>query len=273
MVNLWFKRLSVALTNLFRIEPILYEVVSLRDSESVNSKILFHNLHQTSVKGSKKTPENFRKHVKCLCITYTVRLEDAAELLSVCSNVCSLACWVRPDAVPASQLGIPTLLSALRPKRFSGHLTSLLANPIPNFSLPFFSNMTHLEILEASRERKSWTWTVSLNSITHLTILEGWDAENWIESGLSQEMSKILRWKSLRVLVLRRGTRIDPNEEEDLNRQLGTLDMRMVIGSITTNFVENWEVHVMGGEDLWTFAERVIQQRLEAKMRTPNLNI
>ncbi|KAJ7794286.1 hypothetical protein B0H14DRAFT_2622002 [Mycena olivaceomarginata] len=71
----------------FWIKCLFYEVVSILGDHCANRFLSLVNLK----------PPGFFTVVKCLCITYSVKVATAYSILAACTAVESLACWVDSD--------------------------------------------------------------------------------------------------------------------------------------------------------------------------------
>nr|GAT60138.1 predicted protein [Mycena chlorophos] len=151
------------------IDRILYETVRLRYQRTTN------NLLRT-LETSMKPPSFFAKQVKSLAILYDIRPGDVERIVAVCGGIQNITSWFlptrpAPGAAPARAPGpLARFMGPLRPK----HLSSwhgILTLPDPHLALPFFSEVTHLTVVNAWEEWCSWPWPHdALEALTHLSL-------------------------------------------------------------------------------------------------------
>jgi hypothetical protein len=140
------------------IEPIVYEVVKLNPQEKSG-----HFIRTMDIK-----PSNFfARRVKNVCIPYNIPVQQAIRILSVCTSVDNLACWIRAWNQPE----LFSTMKTLRPRHLSVHLQSLLGEcGKPDFSDPFFSKVTHLRLVDEWWSWIDWSGFGLMPSLTHIAL-------------------------------------------------------------------------------------------------------
>ncbi|KAF7298930.1 hypothetical protein MIND_00841000 [Mycena indigotica] len=148
------------------IERILYNTVRLRLQRTTD------NFLRTVT-----ATDKYAKHVKSLCILYDIRPADLVAVVGACGLIESITSWFLPTrpALGAAPLRRPpgplaAFMGALRPK----HLSSwhgVLTAPDPRLDLPFFSQVTHLTVVNVWEEWCAWPWPPgALPALTHLSL-------------------------------------------------------------------------------------------------------
>ncbi|KAK7018348.1 SET domain-containing protein [Favolaschia claudopus] len=145
------------------IEPILYETVYLYRQRTTNK---FLRTLETS---TTKSAVFFSTHVKSLCILYDMPLDQVGRVTSICSGIQNLTTWFLPMS-PSGPASTPLsyTLEALRPRKLAAW-HGVLRSPEPHFEAPFFSEVTHLTVVNIWEEWTSWP-AFSLPALTHLSL-------------------------------------------------------------------------------------------------------
>ena len=246
-----------------RIDFIIYEVVMLRDIYIARSFL-------RTV--AEKPPEFFATHVKCLCIPFSVTVAEAIKLLSVCTGLNSLACWLLPvdgtntftlsvatsdptlpDGVPYVTPGLPSitsLVTSLHLRSLCARLCIFSAESNPDFTSPLFQNITHLDIADRWETWMTWSWT-GIGSLIHLSHL----SLQWEEKGISHTALKFLsQCKNLRVCIFYIAGPLSLSEQ-----RLGD-DPRVVVFPYSGGS-EHWETRVRGEANDFVRAEQIVRER------------
>ncbi|KAJ7689440.1 hypothetical protein B0H17DRAFT_1202331 [Mycena rosella] len=206
-----------------------------------------------------KPPEFLARHVKSICMPIsTVSILEAAEILSACTGVERLACWI-DHGVTALPQSIPVQSLAL--SRLSIELSHFLALPAALPSL--HAQLTHLELIYWEAHAEHYPATVDLARfprLTHLALRSDAARFHW-----PLEMVESLKRSCLhlRMLVL-------------LDYVLGASDSvvrglndRRVVRVITEVALHDWEPGAksfheweirMGEADMWARGEDIIQR-------------
>lgn len=239
-----------------RIEPLLYQSVTFSESSTLEKFLKTMD---------SKPAEFFVTSVKSIVITgmCTVNQEQMVRLLSVCTGVRGL--WnVYKMPIPLS------ILSNLRLRKLHMILHSFMYQNYPPdyFSLPAFSELTHLEVHDQPNFWPTFQFGL-LPSLTHLSIFT-WDAEEYNNSGIRSLVSNALsECALLEVLILNvrhSEPRVGESHIQFRQRVTGNIDPRIVLVYGTKDMPEptSWRERT---EEHWRRAdERVIEQKLASTL-------
>ncbi|KAJ7250834.1 hypothetical protein B0H12DRAFT_1234280 [Mycena haematopus] len=223
------------------IDLIQYEAITIKSSAEADKFFELVNW---------KSHDFITNAVKALCITYHVSAIDASRILSVCSNVRQLACWVAWEKSPH----LPQLLSSLHLNQLSieiGHFLNIPLSPST-----WFLGLTHIDLIWwADSPAPDTPSTLGrLPNLTHIA-LSG--------TGRSEAESVCLSCASLQVLLV-----IQIQEEWDsfeATEDEYEFDARIVVAP--SDFSrgdsnENWEdVVFRRPKNMWAYAENIVLQR------------
>ncbi|KAF8178655.1 hypothetical protein K438DRAFT_1270373 [Mycena galopus ATCC 62051] len=223
----------------FWIDPLFYALVTLKDELHAGK---FLGLIQSNLKSP-----GFFKAVEALCIPFKVAGATACGILSACTQVRSLACWVDIQ----DSLELPLLVSRLPLRRLSievGHFSNI---PITPSTLPWLSELTHIELVPWWKDYSDQVFS-NLRHLPHLTHVA------FDPGQMTDDMDHITMvcscCSSLQVLAL---LETPPSGEVH--------DHRIV--SLTRENpepLEDWEASYFGLEDLWSLAQAIAdRQKLE----------
>ncbi|KAF8898465.1 hypothetical protein BD779DRAFT_1666310 [Infundibulicybe gibba] len=220
----------------------------------------------------------YRLYVKKICL-HRVPRNAAAKILSYCHPNASLAYWSTPDHSDTTGNDLATLLNSgtFQPSRLSTYISHLFKGTTLNFRLPFFQNITHLDVTDS---HFSSYWGVfeqagfrQLPRLTHLA-LEFRDYLGQSEIDLALATSP----PTLKVCLLWMDgvERIKNWGLEDV--ATGHLDPRLVFytprdesghdfnGNVLfvsyEEFFQQWGYTPQGMADFWEIAEEVVNKRL-----------
>src|SRR6202167_1435732 len=161
-----YTRSSFSVVSTLRVEPIIYQVVTL-DSPRIKDALL------RSLEITTKPTSYYNQCIKALYLQYHATpeiwgdgVETAIKLLPYCKGVEYFVCWISPGSVDTR---LADVVTAMRPRKLIIRLTNLLGTPRPKFSLPFFDNVTHLEITD-STEWTTWSGIHLLPRLSHLLL-------------------------------------------------------------------------------------------------------
>ena len=211
----------------FRIEPIIYEMVTL-DSRAKLNGFLYTMCHRSL--------DFFARHVKTLLMS-SVEDRDFLEILSACTGVVNLACWncgqerlIEPS---------PGLC------RLSTHLDCM--------SRSTFVNVTHLEVVGA------WPDTETLSlfpSLTHLALDDDGRFITEEDLILLSDLSSSSDLLKIIIILIR-----DPEFATSIvdHDNLGLISLKQPPD--LQSFVSDWEAPVRGGADMWVRAEEEAEMR------------
>lgn len=189
-----------------------------------------------------KSPGFFRT-VKTLCLAYSVTAAQACDILSACTKVEFLACWVDCEDHPE----LPLLVSRLPLRRLSvefKHFSKIL---------PVWSTvLTHLNLVV-------WETPLPPGGLSRLSQLPGLThvAFSFGTPGLDPAVI-CETCASLQVLVILHESLFSPEDRDYL------FDSRIVVQDEPENLLRDWEACYFGHPDLWSHAEDVIEQRKAA---------
>ncbi|KAJ7580184.1 hypothetical protein C8J56DRAFT_962476 [Mycena floridula] len=143
------------------VERCLYRCVILKNNRRPTALFL------DMIKSGCRPDTFYRDRVKVLCITSLLDFPDLDVILTACSGVQSLAIYHwRPIGFNMAALNaLPP-----RPTRFSSELDWVVRPNGHRFSLPFFENITHLELNMEGVNFKGKELH-SLKNLTHLSVI------------------------------------------------------------------------------------------------------
>ncbi|KAJ7331003.1 hypothetical protein DFH08DRAFT_882133 [Mycena albidolilacea] len=194
-----------------------------------------------------KPPEFFRDSVRNLWLV-TASDSKHATTLGACSAIENL--WL--GAHSSSSL----LDLDLRLKRLQCTLQSIFGHSAINFTHPFFSSITHLEIFDVTTDMEVEPWS-ALTSLPHLTHL-AFNSANYLPLCLAL----LSRWDTLRALVILLAGNIDPGEK--IMESYGVPELiqepRLVV-VVCVGYREDWVKGAVTGHDYWSQAEDFISKR------------
>ncbi|KAF8149392.1 hypothetical protein B0H34DRAFT_733582 [Crassisporium funariophilum] len=166
-------------------------------------------------------------------------VSEIQEILKYCPNVRNLALWI----VRGSCLPLLPVLSTLSIRRLS--FDPLLFFPshheyhIP-FDQPLFWNITHLEIINAPSEWKSWHKIALMPKLSHLA--------------LSGELNQALLDDILENCTLMELLIVISETEEGMTNEQH--DRRVVVLEPSWDYLDHWELGARGGDDFWIIAAK-----------------
>ncbi|KAJ7186405.1 hypothetical protein C8R46DRAFT_274789 [Mycena filopes] len=142
---------------------VLYESVQLPRQRTSNKFL------RTLLTSSTKSSAFFGTHVKSLCILYDMPWDQLVRVTAICHGIQNLTTWF----LPAPRSGPIThplayFLFSLRPKKLAAW-HGVLHSPDPHFELPFFSQITHLTVVNIWEEWTVWPNFV-LPTLTHISL-------------------------------------------------------------------------------------------------------
>ncbi|KAF7371120.1 hypothetical protein MSAN_00747200 [Mycena sanguinolenta] len=220
------------------IERLIYDTVILSDEEICNK--FMRTLDS-------RPPQFFADNVRSLCVPGDVGALCTMRVLKACQGVVNLAIWLdKPQDTP-----LFPFISSLRPTRLSVNMHGLYGSGCkPDFKHPFFSNITHLELVD-------WlTWAAYIGSLSpHLTHLAV-DFDLHLQDSETRLRDVLASCQSLVVCIA-----LVSDDESMIvvaNGLAGIEDPRLVILS-ESNVIENWESSLQRTDaSLWSFAEDIV---------------
>ncbi|KAJ6472914.1 hypothetical protein C8R47DRAFT_722034 [Mycena vitilis] len=146
------------------IDTVLYETVHLYRQRTSN------NFLRTIETSTTKPPAFFSTHVKSLCVLFDMPVDHIMRVTAICSGAINLTTWFISSGLwPAAGFRpLSHLMFSLRPRRLAAW-HGVLCSPDPHFTLPFFSQITHLTVVNIWEEWTAWP-AFSLPALTHLSL-------------------------------------------------------------------------------------------------------
>lgn len=230
-------------------ERLLYQKVVL-SNEIIASRFL---------SSMRLRPPNFSEGVvQSLCIEGDVLLSTAADILSLCASTKNLALWIAPSDLAREPSPLLYPLNALPLTSLSLSISHLFDHtPLISLStVPVFSKLTHLEILNGW---VLWGSTVGLEHLQQLTHLCLHVHTKRTKPAL---VMSLLRNLHLQVLVFR--------TSQDLETVQNFLERADLIDPciVPVNYALGVEPNDFGSGDftsLWQNAEQIVKHRFATK--------
>jgi hypothetical protein len=97
-------------------------------------------------------------------------IETAIKVLPYCKGVEYFLCWISQTSVSTR---LAEVVTDMRPRKLIIRSKHLLGTPEPNFSLPFFDNVTHMDITDWTEEWSTWSGLHRLPHLSHLLLQVG----------------------------------------------------------------------------------------------------
>ncbi|KAJ6599002.1 hypothetical protein DFH09DRAFT_1070855 [Mycena vulgaris] len=221
----------------FWVDLIFYELVSISNEERADKFVDFI--------ASNLKPPGFFTAVKTLCIVNSVTGAQACAILSACTEVQLLACWVDCTDYPE----LPILIGRLSLRRLSIELTHF--SKIPLVPSTWLLSLTHLDLVvwEPSLRASELSNVSRLPAVTHVSVTS---------SKVGPEHATIVcsLCPELQLLVVMDDSNGTDDEDNDF-----LFDSRIVVEDEPQNIIEDWEAPYFGLPDIWSRAEAVLEQR------------
>jgi len=192
----------------------------------------------------------FVDYVKTICLGRGISVQHAVHILSRCTGIVNLACWIIPDSYSTAVLA--PIISRLGLRRLSLNQKALpgLDQYQPRDCTLAFRSITHLDIVN------HWAlWSTSglaaLPRLTHIAF------RYWACGSVAIALRNILSGcTALQVLVLLTHNLIMNAALELLDHE-SLDDPRVVVMSYSKD-MQHWETLVRGEPDLWAQAEEIV---------------
>ncbi|KAJ6479581.1 hypothetical protein C8R45DRAFT_832505 [Mycena sanguinolenta] len=155
LVEKWSEKLPM-------ISIVLYETVHLYRQRTSD------NFLRTIETSTTKSRTFFATHVKSLCILFDMPVNQVVRVASICGGIENLTTWFLPAPRRSPTIPLSYFLSHLRPQKLAAW-HGVLRSPDPHFSVPFFSSITHLTVVNIWEEWTAWP-AFSLPALTHLSL-------------------------------------------------------------------------------------------------------
>ncbi|KAJ7665559.1 hypothetical protein B0H17DRAFT_1211010 [Mycena rosella] len=220
----------------FWVDLVFYKMVTISDAKHADK---FANLVASNLK-----PPGFFARVNSLCLPYSVTAKQACTILSACTGVQFLACWVNSKYCPE----LPLLLGRLPLRRLSVEFRHFL-KILSVLASAWFSNLTHLNLVmwaDGYPQKLDLSTLSRLPGVTHVALPSEIDPAHAAVVCSS--------CPNLQVLV------VIHNPYTDLIHDY-SFDIRIVVNDDPDDCTTDWEAHYFGSPDIWSHAEDVIQKR------------
>ncbi|KAG1851403.1 hypothetical protein F4604DRAFT_1592410, partial [Suillus subluteus] len=231
-----------------RMERLLYQKVVLSDEITASRFLSAMRL---------RSPNRSEGAVQSLCVEGDVLPSTAADILSLCRSTHNLALWITPSDLAGKSNPLLRPLHVLPLKSLSLSISHIF-NHTPLISLPtipVFSTLTHLEILN---DWVMWSSTVGLEHLQQLTHLCLRLHTKRTKPALVMSLFRNL---SLRVLVFCASE--DFKTVQSFLECTGLIDPCIVLANyalVDLNDFRNGDI-----TSLWQKAEQITQQRRAIK--------
>lgn len=185
--------------------------------------------------------------------------ESYFKLLPYCRGVTHFVCWLSMKSVSAK---LADLITAMRPTSIKAPLTNLLGTLDPNFSLPFFDNVTHLHILDPNCS--AWTGIHLLPRLSHIHL-----CMHNIHRPVQVVSDLLGHCKTLQVCVIcLEPTRKLRSSLETIRLQVPKDDRLVFIAHYWDDLRWDWECS-LGVSHLatWAYAESVVRRQQQTGCR------
>ncbi|KAJ7088096.1 hypothetical protein C8R44DRAFT_819465 [Mycena epipterygia] len=222
------------------VELLLYRIIALGRGQlpmlpAITGKFLLSAI--------KQRPSFFHGTVRHLMVA-SVKTTTVESILSVCTGVNNL--WVNNDLTQ-----LQTIMEPLRLKHLYAHTLPILRTLTPFH--PFFSRITHLDLIDIpdARDLETWSELYLIPQLTHLSFND--------EAFLPLCGELLETCKSLAVLVFLESLP-DPSSVTELSR-----DFRFVAMCCECYHLD-WQMGAYAGLDYWSRAESFIAKRRSGKI-------
>lgn len=230
-----------------------------------------------------KPLEFYALHVKAICLSWCAPhgyppIKTIHTVLSTFANLQNIALWESwgegDSTIFKSDNEKATIGHNLQPRRLSCNVERFFAirdipDRQPDFGAPFFSRLTHLEIMDVAERWLTWVGLETLPSLTHLTFETDFEYLFKVERlDVKQFIGKLLTGCLTLEIILfinHRRKAYTRKEEEDIMSPVN--DSRCVVLP-PPNFWDNWDAPFVGKNDMWRDAEEKARvQRLAPRQR------
>lgn len=249
-----------------RVEPIIYESISL-DYPFQRIRFL------ASIKDTSKPISFYQRSIQHLYLPYTnaethpySNLPCAYTVLPLCLGVIRMWFWITPSVF---DLELANLIAKIRPRQLSVRLNNLLHPGQPNFSEPFFSQITHLAIVD--QDVFGWSGFELIPCLTHIRFdIPPCPAQNVLDAAGRTVRQIFEKCAQIQVCILEFGRSTYDRRDQEAPQPSwyleGVEDERLVYILQGIDFDRDWAALLSGEPDTWDFADkRVAQQRLERR--------
>ncbi|KAJ7437783.1 hypothetical protein B0H11DRAFT_2206404 [Mycena galericulata] len=198
------------------------------------------------------------------------RVENMMTILSLCQGVTDVCLRLSPAKDISGVLfddvhPLDSPIGNLRPRRLHTLLTTLLHGFPPEFDRPFYSNITHLIMVDDWSQWKEWRDLCNIPHLSHLMIEFSLDPDDPLEE-VAQSVIYLLRGcASLQVFVFVMFEPLKANQPPGENAVLTTLsaigDARVVVFQWLDDTGIQWAPYWETTANMWPSAEAQVMRR------------
>lgn len=227
-----------------------------------------------------KSAEFYASHVKAICITSPENVERIPSstlyrVLTTFTGLQTIAIWEswleQNDTIFKTEEQKSVIGKDLRPKKLSTIVERFFAiqdipNRYPDFSMPFFSQLTHLEILDPTDTWRSWKGLELLPCLTHLSFEDDFIDIFDPRKGINMLIYTMLKeCRTLQVILfILYDQRYNMRTRRELEAIMACRDPRCVVLPPPVHYLANWDAPFLGKPDLWSIAEDTAREQLRA---------
>ncbi|KIM72746.1 hypothetical protein PILCRDRAFT_829585 [Piloderma croceum F 1598] len=249
------------------VEPIIYRTVSLHTIEIGDG-------FRRSLEITTKPPSFYAQCVKVLYLPTTSKYwcdhpRTTIKLFSYCQGVEHFVSYGSPfSAIASTQL--MDVITVMRPRRLVASLTHILPTN-SRFSLPFFDNVTHLEISDLMDHWSTWSGFHHLRRLSHilLPVYDDFGTPFFTPDAVWVVKDLLAHCETLQVCVLchRSTTDILCGLEEALDPLECIEDTRLVFILMPMDKRSDWRAFLNGEPDTWDYADHVVATQRQTGRR------
>ncbi|KAF7378154.1 hypothetical protein MSAN_00239900 [Mycena sanguinolenta] len=234
------------------VEPLLYRTLSVHIF--VTRPQIFRLPLRAAAKLLMANPPSLRKHAQHVCFVQMRQSSVVADFLSFCGAAVDVACisttWEHyPDLSLLRTQPLRRLSFTLRA------LKQLFPWPDPfNGRHAFFSQITHLRILDWIGEWHTWSGLAQMPHLTHVS-------SDTISDSALRGVLQHCKLLEVFVFVFAPQFRLHEKVAEQAARAARFGDSRVVI-LVVKDRLSDWESGARGGEDFWVKASGIVKRRL-----------
>ncbi|KAF4618203.1 hypothetical protein D9613_011534 [Agrocybe pediades] len=236
------------------VQPIVYEMVTL----GANDALLF-------LRTMASVPPKFLEHrVKKMCLTVSVRAQNARRILSTCTGVVDLAFWVDYIGIfPDDPISL--FISPLRLQRLSieiKHFKTLFTDLETRQT--WWDTLTHLDLVFWTHDDEPAAPELcQLSSLTHLSLRLRHSHPT------TQSLTAILlACRCLKVLII-----LDDPDSSDTEDTISPMDPRIVWMPYPVNIVQDWEAQAKNEPHcIWSRAEDLVRSNIAQRERSKSVS-
>ncbi|KAJ6528904.1 hypothetical protein B0H19DRAFT_533411 [Mycena capillaripes] len=233
--------LRVARRVLIWIEPLLYRVVRLSSGRGDMKDVILKAAES-------KPPEFFRKSVRHLCVEFPTSVDEAVQILKLCSGVVDVG-FNRGSSHPQF---LP-ILADMKLQRFAGCLLAFFGQGNPtDLRHPLFALITHLDVFDSVGDglNEICAQIPTLPALTHLALYKN------VPDGAVEALTRDCPLLKLLFVLW-------PTDDPDVyeaGRVPRIYDVRYVMALYTDTW-EDWQASARGLAHLWSRGEDFIARK------------